>query len=42
MPWWAPLAGLVGTVAVYTGLKLVGAGMIEFGSDLTRDRWSLI
>ena len=24
MPWWAPLAGLVGAVAVYAGLKLVG------------------
>jgi transporter family-2 protein len=24
MPWWAPLAGLVGAVAVYSGLKLVG------------------
>jgi transporter family-2 protein len=24
MPWWAPLSGLVGAVAVYAGLKLVG------------------
>lgn len=24
MPWWAPLAGLVGAVAVYAGLKFVG------------------
>ena len=24
MPWWAPLAGVVGAVAVYAGLKLVG------------------
>jgi transporter family-2 protein len=24
MPWWAPFAGLVGAVAVYAGLKLVG------------------
>ena len=24
MPWWAPLAGLVGAVAVYAGLVLVG------------------
>jgi transporter family-2 protein len=24
MPWWAPLGGLVGAVAVYAGLKLVG------------------
>jgi transporter family-2 protein len=24
MPWWAPLAGIVGAVAVYAGLKLVG------------------
>ena len=23
-PWWAPLSGLVGAVAVYAGLKLVG------------------
>ena len=24
MPWWAPLAGLIGAVAVYAGLVLVG------------------
>ncbi|MGA2247364.1 MAG: DMT family transporter [Verrucomicrobiota bacterium] len=24
MPWWAPLAGLVGAVAVFAGLKFVG------------------
>ena len=24
MPWWAPLAGLVGAVAVYAGLKFLG------------------
>ncbi len=24
MPWWGPLAGIVGAVAVYAGLKLVG------------------
>jgi bacterial/archaeal transporter family-2 protein len=24
MPWWAPLGGLVGAVAVYAGLTLVG------------------
>ncbi len=24
MPWWAPLAGLVGAAAVYAGLKFVG------------------
>jgi transporter family-2 protein len=24
MPWWAPLAGLIGAVAVYAGLVLIG------------------
>ena len=24
MPWWAPLAGVIGAVAVYAGLVLVG------------------
>jgi transporter family-2 protein len=30
MPWWAPLAGLVGAVAVYAGLKLIGT--VEVGT----------
>jgi transporter family-2 protein len=30
MPWWATLAGLVGAVAVYAGLKLIGT--VEVGT----------
>lgn len=32
MPWWAPLAGLTGAVAVFAGLSLIdklGAGMVN-------------
>ena len=32
MPWWAPLAGLTGAVAVFAGLALIdqlGAGMVN-------------
>ncbi len=32
MPWWAPLAGLTGAVAVFSGLALIdklGAGMVN-------------